>query len=148
MLKDIFDIENIKLEHLNDKCKNTMAEFLEIKFVEIAKDYLKAEMPVNSKTVQPLRMLNGGASFALAENLGSLAANLVIDRNNFVALGLDLNGNHLKPVKEGEFVFGFARALHLGKSTQVWEITIENNKADIVFVGRLTMAIKYLKNYA
>lgn len=124
-----------------------MAEFLGIQFIEITPDYLKAEMPVNERTVQPLRMMNGGASFALAENLGSLAANLVLDRNIEVALGLDMNGNHMRPALEGETVFGYAFALHLGKSTQVWEIQIKNIKEEMLFIGRLTMAVKPIKNY-
>ena len=147
MLKSVFNPENISLAQLNDRCKNTMAEFLGIQFIEITPDYLKAEMPVNERTVQPLRMMNGGASFALAENLGSLAANLVLDRNIEVALGLDMNGNHMRPALEGETVFGYAFALHLGKSTQVWEIQIKNIKEEMLFIGRLTMAVKPIKNY-
>ena len=81
-----------------------MSDFLGIEFIEMGPDYLKARMPVNERTVQPLRMLNGGASLALAECVGSLAANLVFDRKKYVALGLDLNGNHLKPVMEGEMM--------------------------------------------
>jgi 1,4-dihydroxy-2-naphthoyl-CoA hydrolase len=142
MLQNIFKPEQISLDQLNQRCKNTMAEFLEINFCEITTDYLKASMPVNHKTVQPLRMLNGGASFALAENLGSLAANLVLDREKFVALGLDMQGNHLKPALEGQMVYGIARAYHIGKSTQVWDVSIENEKQELLCVCRLTMAVK------
>jgi len=147
MLKNVFKPENISLAQLNDRCKNTMADFLGIRFTEVTPDYIKAEMPVNERTVQPLRMMNGGASFALAENLGSLAANIVLNRNVEVALGLDLNGNHMRPAMEGETVYGYAFALHLGKSTQVWEIQIKNKNEDLLFIGRLTMAVKPLKNY-
>jgi 1,4-dihydroxy-2-naphthoyl-CoA hydrolase len=147
MLKGIFNPETIDLEALNRRCDNTMASFLAIQFTEVTPDYLKAEMPVNQKTVQPLRMLNGGASFALAENLGSLAANLVLDRQKFVALGLDMNGNHLRPAMEGETVYGFAFALHIGEATQVWEIQIKNKEDKLLFIGRLTMAVKPVSKY-
>lgn len=137
-----FEPANIKLEWLNEFCKNTMSDFLGIEYIELGDDYLKARMPVNNRTVQPLRMLNGGASLALAECVGSLAANLVFDRKKFVALGLDLNGNHLKPVMEGEFVYGIAKPLHIGNTTQVWEIRIENETGKLVHISRLTMAVK------
>ena len=122
-----------------------MADFLDMEFIEIGDNFLKARMPVSPKTVQPLRMLNGGASLALAENVGSLAANLALDRTKFVALGLDLNGNHLKSVPEGAIVYGIASPLHIGKSTHVWEIRIENEAGELVSICRLTMAVKALK---
>lgn len=119
-----------------------MVEFLGIEFTEIGPDYLKARMPVNSNTVQPLRMLNGGASLAMAECVGSMAANLVFDRSKYVALGLDLNGNHLRPVLEGEWVTAIAKPIHIGNSTQVWEIRIENGAGKLAHISRLTMAVK------
>lgn len=119
-----------------------MVEFLGIEFIEMGEDYLKARMPVNERTVQPLRMLNGGASLALSESLGSMAANLVFDRSKFVALGLDLNGNHLRPVMEGQWVFGIAKPLHIGTTTQVWEIRIETEDGKLAHISRLTMAVK------
>lgn len=119
-----------------------MSEFLGIEYIELGPDYLKAKMPVNERTVQPLRMLNGGASLALAECVGSLAANLVFDRTKYVALGLDLNGNHLRPVMEGEYVYGIAKPLHIGNTTQVWEIKIETEDKKLVHISRLTMAVK------
>lgn len=119
-----------------------MVEFLGIEFVELGNDYLKARMPVNERTVQPLRMLNGGASLAMAECVGSMAANLVFDRTKLVALGLDLNGNHLRPVIEGQWVYAYARPLHIGSMTQVWEIRIETEDKRLVHISRLTMAVK------
>ena len=119
-----------------------MSDFLGIEYIELGADYLKASMPVNNRTVQPLRMLNGGASLALAECVGSLAANLVFDRKKWVALGLDLNGNHLNPVMEGEMVYGIAKPLHIGNTTHVWEIRIENEAGKLVHISRLTMAVK------
>ncbi len=119
-----------------------MVEFLGIEFIELGSDYLKAKMPVNEKTVQPLRMLNGGASLAMAECVGSLAANLVFDRTKYVALGLDLNGNHLRPVMEGEWVYAIAKPIHIGNTTQVWEIRIETQDGKLAHISRLTMAVK------
>ncbi|NQW43242.1 MAG: hotdog fold thioesterase [Bacteroidetes bacterium] len=137
-----FEPTNIKLEWLNTYCKNTMSDFLGIEYIELGVDFLKAKMPVNEKTVQPLRMLNGGASLALAECLGSLAANLVFDRTKWLALGLDLNGNHLRPVMEGAFVYGIAKPLQIGTTTQVWEIRVETEDGKLAHISRLTMAVK------
>jgi uncharacterized protein (TIGR00369 family) len=136
-----FNPANIKLEELNAYCKNTMVEYLDIEFIELGPDFLKAQMPVTPKTAQPLRMLNGGASLALAECVGSMAANLVFDRQQWVALGLDLNGNHLRPVMEGEMVYAIAKPHHIGNTTQVWEIKIENEAGKLVHISRLTMAV-------
>lgn len=121
-----------------------MVEFLGIQFTEVGDDYLKAIMPVNEKTCQPLRMLNGGASLALAESLGSMAANLALDRDKFVALGLDINANHLKSEMEGGMVTGIAKPFHIGRTTQVWEIKIFNLNEELVCISRLTMAVKSL----
>ncbi len=118
-----------------------MVEYLNIEFVELGSDYLKAKMPVTPRTVQPLRMLNGGASLALAECVGSMAANLVFDRKQWVALGLDLNGNHIRPVMEGESVTAIAKPIHIGNTTQVWEIKIDNEAGKLVHISRLTMAV-------
>lgn len=118
-----------------------MVEYLGMEFTELGDDYLKARMPVNEKTVQPLRMLNGGASLAFSECLGSMAANLVFDRTKYVALGLDLNGNHVRPVPEGKWVYGTTRPIHIGNNTQVWEIRIENEEGKLVHISRLTMAV-------
>ncbi|KAB2917669.1 hotdog fold thioesterase [Oscillatoria amoena NRMC-F 0135] len=127
------------LEQLNALNKGTMAEHIGIEYVELTEDYLKARMPVDHRTWQPLKMLNGGASLALAETVGSMAANLVIDRNEYVALGLDINANHLKAAMTG-YVYGTARPYHVGKSTQVWEIRIEDEEGNLTCISRLTMS--------
>ena len=119
-----------------------MVEYLGIEFTEIGEDFLRAKMPVNERTVQPLRMLNGGASLALSECVGSLAANLVFDRKKYLALGLDLNGNHLRPVMEGAWVIATAKPLHIGNHTQVWEIRIETEDQKLAHISRLTMAVR------
>ncbi len=127
------------LKQLNAINKNTMGEHLGIEYIELTKDYLKARMPVDHRTCQPLKMLNGGASLALAETVGSMAANLVINRNEYVALGLDINANHLKAATTG-YVYGTARPYHVGKSTQVWEIRIEDEEGNLVNISRLTLS--------
>jgi 1,4-dihydroxy-2-naphthoyl-CoA hydrolase len=133
------------LKELNDYCKNTIAEFLGIEFVEIGMDYLVARMPVNAKTHQPLGMLHGGASCVLAEQAGSMAANLFLDRKTQVALGLDINANHVKSVKEG-YVYGKASPIHIGTKTQVWEIKITNETGELISLARLTMMVIPINN--
>jgi len=127
------------LEQLNALNKGTMAEHIGIEYVELTPEYLKARMPVDHRTFQPLKMLNGGASLALAETVGSMAANLVLDRNEYVALGLDINANHLKAATQG-YVYGTARPHHVGRSTQVWEIRIEDEEGNLTCICRLTMS--------
>lgn len=128
------------LEEINRRGKNTLNEHLGMEFIEVGENYLKARMPVDHRTCQPLGMLNGGASLALAESTGSMAANLCVDREKYVALGLDINGNHLKPVKGG-FVYATATPFHLGKSTHVWQIKIEDDRGNLACICRLTMAV-------
>jgi len=128
------------LDELNQRSKNTMAEWIGIEYCEIGTDYLIAKMPADHRTFQPLKMINGGAYCTLAETVGSMAANLCIDRNKKVALGLDINANHTSSVGEG-FVFGKATALHIGKTTQVWEIKITNQLGKLCCISRLTMAV-------
>lgn len=120
--------------------KGSMAEHIGIEYTEIHPDYLLARMPVDERTFQPLRMLNGGASLALAETLGSMAANLVIDREKFVAFGMEINANHIKPARSG-YVYGKAMPFHIGKTTQVWDIQIRDEEGDLVCISRLTMAV-------
>ncbi|MBI1222854.1 MAG: hotdog fold thioesterase [Bacteroidetes bacterium] len=136
---------NIPLQQLNERMKGTMAELIGIEYIEIHEDFLKARMPVDERTFQPLKMLNGGASLALSETLGSMAANLLIDRNKYVAFGMEINANHLKPAKEG-YVYGTARPYHVGKSSQVWDIDIRDEVGDRVCVSRLTMTVVEIKD--
>lgn len=128
------------LADLNARIKDNMGGYLGIEYIEIGSNFLKARMPVEARTHQPLGMLNGGASLALAEITGSMAANLHIDREKYVALGLDLNGNHIKSVKSG-YVYAIAQPFHLGRTTQVWNIRIEDESAQLLCICRLTMAV-------
>lgn len=128
------------LEGINALGQGTMVEHLEIEFTEIGDDYLVATMPVDQRTKQPLGLLHGGASAALAETLGSVASILCLDSEKYYAVGLVLNSNHMLAVREG-FVTGYTRPLHLGRSTHVWDIEIFNSQKKLVNVTRLTMAI-------
>jgi 1,4-dihydroxy-2-naphthoyl-CoA hydrolase len=96
----------------------TMIEHLGIEFLEVGDDYIKARMPVDHRTIQPFGLLHGGASVALAETLGSVAANLCVDREKKMCVGLEINANHIRPVTNG-FVYGVTRPIHIGASTQL-----------------------------
>jgi 1,4-dihydroxy-2-naphthoyl-CoA hydrolase len=130
----------ITLESLAEMSRNTMVEHLGIRFTAIGEDFIEAKMPVDHRTHQPLGLLHGGASVALAETLGSIAATSCVDFKLQYCVGLEINANHIKSVKEG-FVFGAARPLHIGKKTQVWEIKITNEKKELVCVSRITLAV-------
>jgi 1,4-dihydroxy-2-naphthoyl-CoA hydrolase len=125
--------------------KNTLLESLGISITEIGPDFVSGKMPIDTRTIQPAGILHGGANAALAETLGSLGAYLTINPKTHRSVGLELNINHLKAVKLGEnYVFGTAKPLHLGRSTQVWEIKIENNEKQLVAISRHTVAILQL----
>ena len=128
------------LEKLQELTANTLAAHLGIRYTEIGPDYLRATMPVNHHTHQPAGVLHGGASVALAESLGSVGANLCVDRNTHVCVGQEINANHLRPVSSG-LVTATARPYHLGTRSQVWHIEIRDEKDKLVCVSRLTMAV-------
>jgi len=128
------------LENLNNVSRNTMVEHIGIEFLEIGDDYIKARMPVDHRTVQPMGLLHGGASVALAETLGSVAAYLCVDVSKKMCVGLDINANHIRSVTSG-FVYGVVRPIHIGGSTQVWEIRIADEQDKLVCISRITMAV-------
>ena len=98
-------------------------------------------MPVDHRTVQPFRLLHGGASCVLAETLGSIASNLIVDPKKFYAVGQSINANHIRSAKEGDqAVKGIATPIHLGRQSHVWEINIYNEQGKLICVSRLTMA--------
>lgn len=136
-----FDAANITLDQLNQRCEGTMNTALQIKYSEIGADYLCATMPVFENTIQPFKMLNGGASLALIEMLGSMAANLVLDRSKFAALGQSVNCNHVKSAHFGEVVTGTAKPIHIGRQSQVWKVFIKNAKEQTLCFGTITMAV-------
>ncbi len=129
---------NLTLELLNSMAKGNMLEHLGIEFTEFGGDYMKAKMPVDHRTTQPLNMLHGGASVALAETLGSMASNFCVDHSVQYCVGLEINANHIRSAMPGEFVLGTAKAIHIGKRTHVWEIRITNEKDKLVSLCRIT----------
>lgn len=119
--------------------ENTLMRAIDIRITELGEDFLRGTMPVDARTHQPYGILHGGASVALAETLGSTAAMLCCE-DGFAAVGLEINANHLRAVREG-LVTGTARPLHIGRSTQVWEIRIEDEAGHLTCIARLTMAV-------
>lgn len=132
------------LSEIQQRGTGTMIEYLGITVSEVGDDFLKGNMPVDHRTVQPIGILHGGASVALAETLGSLAANLVVDPHKKYCVGLDINANHIRAARKG-FVTGIAKPLHLGSSTQVWSIKITDEENRLVCISRITMAVLDIK---
>ena len=130
----------VSIDELNRLSRGTLIEHLGIVFTAAGEDWLQATMPVEPRTRQPYGLLHGGASVVLAETLGSSAGNLCLDTGVQMAVGLEINANHLRAVRQG-VVTATARALHVGRSTQVWEIRIEDERARAVCVSRLTLAV-------
>lgn len=133
----------VSIEILNSTSKNTLIEHLQIEYTDFTDDSLTATMPVCSFTHQPLGMLHGGASVVLAETLGSLAANFSVDEGSY-CVGLDINANHVRAMRSGH-VIGTAKPVHLGVSTQVWQIDITDERGRLVCTSRLTIAVKQHK---
>jgi 1,4-dihydroxy-2-naphthoyl-CoA hydrolase len=132
--------EKFEVENANIFSKNTLVEHLGIEFVELGDDYLVARMPVDHRTVQPFKLLHGGASVALAETVGSFASNLVVDTAKFGVVGVEINANHLKGVRSG-FVYGKAKPIRLGRNLHIWSIEITDEDKNLVCVSRLTTMI-------
>lgn len=131
---------SVNLDILNEGSETHMMGHLGIVISEIGEDYICATMPVDKRTKQPYGILHGGASVVLAETIGSIASALCIDFPAKKCVGLSINANHLKPVTEG-MVKATARPYHLGRTTHVWEIKLENEAGKLVCICRLTMAI-------
>ena len=130
----------VDLAAINAHARNSLVGHLGIVLTEAGEDWLRGTMPVDARTHQPFGILHGGASVALAETLGSMAGNLTVDTTREMVVGLEINANHVRAVREGT-VTGTARALHIGRSTQVWEIRIENEAGKLVCVSRITLAV-------
>ena len=126
-------------EDIERRSKNTLPAHLGIRVTEIGDDYVKATMPVNDRTRQPLGLLHGGASVALAESVGSLGAHMTLEPG-FACVGMEINANHIRSVRQG-IVTGVAKPIHRGLSTQIWDVRIYDEDDNIVCVSRLTMAI-------
>ena len=134
----------LTLEQLNRSMPNTLGEHIGIEFIAVGEDYLEARMPVDHRTHQPMGLLHGGASVALAETMGSVGAYCIIDRSKYFCVGLEINANHLKGVKDG-YVIGRTTPIHLGKQTHVWEIRIRDEQDNPICISRITMAILEIK---
>ena len=130
------DLESVNFLHQGV----TIVGALGIKITRVGDDYLEGTMPVDSRTHQPMGILHGGASVVLAETLGSMAANMVVDSSKYYCVGLDVNANHLRSVRSG-VVTGRATAVHLGRSTQVWSIGIVDANNRDICISRLTMSV-------
>ncbi|MET0330477.1 MAG: hotdog fold thioesterase [Dyella sp.] len=128
------------IDALNRASDNTLMQALGICFVAAGDDWLRASMPVDARTHQPYGLLHGGASVALAETLGSSAAMLTLDPASQITVGIEINANHVRSVRSG-VVMGTASALHIGRSTQVWQIRIEDESGALVCISRITMAV-------
>jgi 1,4-dihydroxy-2-naphthoyl-CoA hydrolase len=130
----------ISLALVNERCNDTMSSHLAIEFIDFGDNFLVARMPITQKNRQPLGIMHGGASCVLAETVGSAAANFCVDQTHYYCVGLDINTNHIRSIKEG-LVFAKAMPFHLGKSTQVWSIEITNEEQKFISINRLTMAV-------
>lgn len=138
--------KEITVDELNNSGGETMGDYLDMQFIEVGEDYLKATMPVSKKTVQPMRLLHGGASVALAETLGSVASWIINDPKSVNgAVGVEINANHLRSAKEGDIVTGIVKPIKIGKTLHVWEIKIYNSANDLCCISRLTTMILYKK---
>ena len=130
------------LETLQQIGVNSMSDTLGIEFVEYGDDFLTAKMPVDHRTVQPFRILHGGASVALAETLGSIASVLTLEPNTKKqVVGIEINANHLSSAREGSWVFGTVKPIRVGRTIQVWNIDIKDENGKLICVSRLTCAI-------
>ena len=132
--------KELSLDKIKPPGPDTMAQHLGIEWVELGKDFMKAKMPVDHRTKQPYGFLHGGASCALAETVGSVASYFVIDSKMFYCVGLEINANHVRSATQG-YVTATAVALHLGKSTHVWDIKIVDDAERLICASRLTVAI-------
>ncbi|MCA0403575.1 MAG: hotdog fold thioesterase [Proteobacteria bacterium] len=129
-----------KVDDLNRRGKNTMSDFLGIEFTEVGEDFLVATMPFSERTRQPIGIMHGGANVVLAETIASTAANAVVDLEKFYCVGLEINANHLRSVKEG-LVKAITQPIHLGRTTQVWQIELFNEEGKQTCVSRMTAAV-------
>ncbi len=131
--------KEFKIEEVNYFSKGSIVAHLGIEFLEIGPDFVSASMPVDNRTKQPLGILHGGASVVLAETLGSMASYMTLG-DSYYSVGMEINANHLKSATKGTVV-GVVKPVHLGKTTQVWDISIKNEEGKLVCISRLTLAI-------
>ena len=131
----------IDIKQLNSLGQNTMVAHLDIKFTKVEKDQITATMPVDHRTVQPMRLLHGGASVALGETMGSVASVLLINPTTHSIVGTEISASHIKSGREGTLVTGICRAIHVGKTSHIWEIKVINEAGQLVSLIRLTTRV-------
>lgn len=134
-----FDKEKI-INLCNELCKNTMMETLEIEFIDAGEDFLTAKMPVNSRVHQPMGLLHGGASVALAESVGSAASIMYVNPEKQEVRGIEISANHVRSKRDG-IVFGTARIVHKGRSIHLWEIKITDEQDKLISICKLTTMV-------
>lgn len=127
------------IDRLNDICRGTFISFLGIEFLDYGENFIEARMPIDNK-LQPMGLLHGGASLALAETIASGGSYLLIDREKNDVVGLQVSGNHLSPVSEGT-IYARAEIIHKGKKTHIWDIKITSDKGKLISVSRVTMMV-------
>ncbi len=132
--------KDLCLEDFANFGKNTMADHLGIEWMELGDNFIKARMPVDDRTRQPYGLLHGGASCVLAETMGSVGAVLVVDGSKQQCVGIEINANHVRSAREG-YVTGVASPIHIGASTQVWDIKIYDEREKLICISRLTVAV-------
>ncbi len=127
-------------EMLNERGKHTLADFLDIKFTEVGIDTLTATMPASERSKQPLGIVHGGANVVLAETVASTAANIAVDFSKFYCVGLEINANHLRSVRDG-LITAITRPIHIGRSTHVWSIELYNEEGKQTCISRMTASV-------
>lgn len=136
----VWHSNDIDLAQLTANGAHCMPGHIGIEFVEIGEDWLKARMPVDPRTHQPFGRLHGGASVALAETVGSVAGALTVDPAEQLVVGMEINANHIRPVRDG-WVYGTAKAESIGRTTQVWTIRVTDEADRLVCLSRITLAV-------
>ncbi len=132
--------QDLSLADVQNAFSKTAAYFMGIEWVSVQPQSMQMRMPVSERTRQPFGLLHGGASCVLAETIGSVASYFIVDPEKYMCVGLEINANHVKGVKEG-YVYATAAPLHIGRSTHVWNIRIENESGALVCISRLTVAV-------
>ena len=128
------------LKRINHRVQNTMTSNIGIEVTDYDDNYICGKMPVDERTIQPWGLLHGGASVALSETLGSIGGELKVKQNNEKVVGIEINANHIKSVKEG-WVYGKSIPIKVGRKIQVWETKILNENDDLICISRLTLAV-------
>ena len=139
-MSSIWFRKEVSVDELQSLSTGTMAEYLGMKWEEIGKDFLRMTMTVTDHVKQPYGLLHGGASCALAETIGSVGSHLLVDPEQFICVGMEINANHVRSVKQGK-VFAIAKPMHYGRSSHIWDIKISDDRNQLVCISRLTVAI-------